>query len=670
MNYLMQSRRSGIFADWVAVTVPQIELDELGITDKIALGETDDLNLTFQTSTGQKFPAIFHRRKGRQGASYRVCMPFPTRLVAGYMTSESPAKVSFVKAQSVMGIKSPTPVGLSLRSTTVVEKSAAEIVERFAFASEKETVIIWRRIRSMHPVVEYGVRWSRRYDDGWMPSVIFPDVQEMHLVPGHDWQDITIAGNAVKPPNMVDSRCAPTVWLRAIYGEEGTEGPIETQLRSTVIDPAPLGVYQGYTQFAEDADEIPTFVGDARWLTLGILPHEDSAALDRALDEERLATTSIYDKRLGAQALSANQAGTQRFGCAEGGAIAISRPHDAERYLRQMAGDEELRPIHYYELDGSIVDPGKHMNLRTHNRRIDWRNSQDRLWFQTEPPRITSASKRTTDDEQHMDDLGIDAYLAVFDDPALEETRRLMVRLDACDTQTLNGRTNSAARGVGRPMLSAANAAWLFDGTDDGLLAQATVQLLLSALVNTWEGKKVPIGRPVRPVATIKGNASWNLRHPWTEEPMRAAACYEHATVGAGCLAAAQVLRGDKRALALHMVKMIGETLMAWRYTSHEGGNVQTKWPFIVACLEGDEDGQTLPAAWKDDRTHAFTMTHVPGGSWTTWTMPGVLAYMAVAELPPDVEGLVKWMLINEAHYKPLVSRFMAIDYQALSHNE
>lgn len=652
--YLIQSAKSGLYADWASVVVPAIEIERHG----------EDLE--FVTDGGEVFPMVKHRSKGKQGISYRICMPFVMRLACGSVRKATrPHGIEkYRSAESVIGIKPPEPVGLSLRRTDIVERSEAEIVERFAYSSQKETVIVWRRRRHLHPVVDYGVRWSRRYDDGWMPSVVIPGVEAMHLMPGHDWEDVVVAGNTVRPPNLVDGRCAPTVWLRATYPADGPESPIEQQLRSTVSDPWPVGIYEKYQHYAvTDAKDMePIVVGDAEWLTLGIVPHESLETVINAVEPDRVAKASIYDKRIGAQALSANQAGTQRFGCAEGGAVLKGRPHEAMNYMRQMAGDEELRPIHYYEADGAVLDPRGHLSLRTHNRRIDWRNSQDRLWFNAEPPRITTAGKRTTDDEQHMDDLGIDAYLAVFDDPALEETRRFMIRLDAMDTQTLSGRTNSAARGVGRPLLSAANAAWLFHGTDDGILAEANCDLIVNGLASTWEGKSVPLGRPervIRPVKTLKGVASWNLRNPDTGEPMRAAAPYEHATVVAGLLASMRVLKNAvTKQVALGLFDAVGQTLLSWRFNEILDGFAE--WPFIIACLEGEEDGFPLPAEWKNPDSPKFTSTHITGGSWTTWTMPGVMAIRTRHPLPEDVQDKVD-CLLHDSIGNPLVSRFTAI---------
>ena len=607
--FLLQSPVPGITCDWVKVVVPRVYTEEFG----------DDL--MFETEEGRWLPAIKHRSKGLHGASYNVCCTFAEEFVRGtFRKNKLLIPTAFGLHPSI--VSEPYVIGMPKIGMEVVESSAAEQVVRHVFGNERETVVVWVRAKSMHPVVDIGIRWSRRTSDGWMPSVIIDGAERVCAVPGHNWDDVQIAGNAVKAPNIVDARCAPTVWVRATYPAKTEESQMEQQLRDTVCYQWPVGVYREYAQasVSESIDGQMAYSyedGGARWLTLG-----NVAAYEHY--NWQVKGVSIYEKRIGAQALSANQAGTQRFGCALGALANYEDPIRVDSIYRQMAGDEELRPIHYYELDGQPLKAKNRKDLRTHNRRIDWRNTKDKLWFKAEPPRVTTMSKRTTDDEQHMDDLGIDTYLALFDDPALEETRRMMIQLDALDTQTLSGRTNSAARGVGRPLLSAANATWLFHDTDDGALANAVCILIVEALASTWEGKHVPISRPIRPVATIKGNASWNLRNPQTNEPMRAAAPYEHATVVAGLLAAEQVLYGQHQAIARGLGDAIAETLIQWAYKDSED---IAAWPFIVACLDGQDDGWPLPAIWRQVGTPEFAATHVTGGSWTTWTMPGVLPW-------------------------------------------
>jgi len=189
--------------------------------------------------------------------------------------------------------------------------------------------------------------------------------------------------------------------------------------------------------------------------------------------------------------------------------------------------------------------------------------------------------------------------------------------LDFADTQTINGWTNSAARGIGRPLLSLATAAWLFGKTEAGMLAKATCIAIIHNTLATWEGKDVPAGRPIMPISTIKGNASWALFDPRTMEPMRAAAPYEHATVIVGCLAAAEVLTGSTRDTALGLATMLTKTVMNWL---HRDLNDDLEWPFIVGCFDGVDDGEPLPNGWCVEGAPQFGLTRVPGGSWTVWT--------------------------------------------------
>lgn len=664
--------------DYAEVVIPFEDLAEL----EASPGAMD---LQFVDTSGRAWPVVVARGKGYTGISVRVLCSFPEPIVRGKFEKAGPEIrritesqfTGFLRHTSLINLPPLRVVGYEETSSEVVQQSIAEIITRTAYSDGHGSIIVWQRIRHLHPVVDYGIRWYRRSNDGWMPCVRITGAEAVALTPDHRWKDITVRpqsnGFEVQPPAYIDGRCAPTVWVRATYPSVEPEDAISVALRATYSDRWPVGVYDAYKRLNADhppsedeQDSVAIDVnGHARWMTLGLLPSQ--------ADPERIirsgitghSSRSIYDRRVGAQALSANQAGTQRFGCAEGAVLLSYSPLDAYAYLRQMAGDEELRPVHYYEEDGTPLDFAAHRKLRTHNRRIDWRNSEDHLWFEVEPPRVTIASRRTTDDEQHMDDLGIDAFLNVFDDPGLEETRRLMLRLDAMDTQMLNNRINSAARGVGRPLLSFANAAWLFgaQGDPDGALAGALGTLTIAALAENWEGRDVDVDRPIKPVSTLTGVASWLLINPDTQQPMRAAAVYEHASVVAGLLAMCCMLEeSEARTLGLAMAKAIGTTILHWKHNHPETGVAE--WPFVIGVLEGEQNGDPLPGSWCWPGTKEFSMTHLDGGSWTTWTMPAVMSMLALDHeaVPQDVLRALVEQVVDDGPSRALKARFCAID--------
>lgn len=607
----------GVPVDWVDVTIPADVYRELG--------DEGAGRLVFRTDAGVQSPVVEQFKRGQQGVNVRVMGIFTDGVVMGSFERDPRGikapmflRHPSVPEQIVPKIAAP---GFVFYRNEVIRQNDAEELRRMCLSDGNGVIVIWTRARSMHPVVDVAVRWSERAQAGWLSEVTFDGQREM----------VPVAGFASGLPANVDALCAPTQWYRVTFDPVTSESALEQSLRSSVLALWPVGVCTSYAKRGSE--------DGARWMTFGLMPKasmEHVVSMHEAVDA-LLESGRFYDKRPAAQALSANQAGTQRFGVAEGGLLDPDYLEGSWRVMRTIASDEELRPIHYHDEQGRRLNFDEHLEFRTHNRRVDWRNSKDKLWFDRELPRVTAYSKRTTDDEQHCDDLGIDAFLALWDDPALEETRRMMVDLDFADTQMLSGRTNSAARGIGRPMISLASAAWLFGDDETGRKASTSCLVLARNVLQTWEGKDVPGDRPIKPIATIKGNASWALSDPETGEPMRAAAPYEHATVVAGLLSAAQVVPKIHRAELYGLATMLTQTLMHW---THLDG-IQVGWPFIVACFDGDRDGIPLPEEWREVGTPECSATRVVGGSWTMWT--GFAAYAVkhlIQTFPPAVSVL------------------------------
>jgi hypothetical protein len=597
-----------VYADWVDVLLPARQARALGV-DR---GE----RVAFRTVGGLEHPAVVHRRRGWQGWTMRVLAAFPQRLVSGDFVCSTTALYvdEFRSHSSLDGIDTPLVPGFVHQRTDLVAASAAEVVERMVFANGTgEVVIVWRRERWMHPVVDYAVRWGNAEWEAFSGAeVVFPGTEKLELVPWCRFDDVRTDRESVVLDAIIDWGCGPTVWLQATYPAQAEEGPIEEQLRAFAGSGWPVG--RCLTWQLEDG------TGAQRWGPLGVLPQANMRdAYDLLAKTEDLygaAPKSIYAPRPYAQALSTNQAGSQRFGFADGGLAAELLPCQAFAFLRVCAQDEELRPVHWFDRDGRMVRKVDHPNLRTHNRRIDWRNTRDRLDLDSEPRRVAANSRRTADDEQHTDDLVADALLNLWDDPPLEETRCHIVEIEAMDTQRVNGQRNSAARGVGRPLVSMASAAWLLEGTDSGILAQANLMAEVHALQSTWEGRLVNPSHPVKPIATLLSN-SWALQDPRTGLPMRAAAPYEHATAVVGLIAAAQCLRPAESMQALGLATMLTCTVLTWAYQD----GPSWRWPFVVGVLSEDgELGLALPIEWTKPSQPEFRLTHIPGGSWTDWT--------------------------------------------------
>ena len=168
--FLLQSPVSGLVYDWVKVVVPKVYTEEFG----------DDL--MFETEEGRWLPAVKHRSKGLHGASYSVCCPFADEFVRGtFRANKLLIPTKFGLHPSIT--KEPYVIGIPKLGMEIVESSAAEQVIRYVFGNQKETVIVWLRAKTLHPVVDIAIRWSRRTDDGWMPSVVIDGAERVCVVP-------------------------------------------------------------------------------------------------------------------------------------------------------------------------------------------------------------------------------------------------------------------------------------------------------------------------------------------------------------------------------------------------------------------------------------------------------------------------------------------------------
>lgn len=623
-EHVLEAQRL-VTLDWCETTLWAHDCARLGI-------DSTDQALMFETEDGRTFNAWTTRRAGHQGWRVLVLAAFsPARIVLGrfrhMLAGERQLGGGWTPHPSVAELPDPQVAAggepAEALGWSPIVATSRELVERCAWilpATGRVVAVVWRRRRLLHPVVQYWARSARHAavdpeSAGVLVRITIPGTVRLELI-GEDAEDVTLDDDGDQMP--ADQACAPTARVRAAY-EHGEHGSLTQELVAHMDEPEPAGCV---TRF------------DRRWLALGVMP-KGNAARAAALVAECLDDyfESVWDERPGAQARSANQAGTQRFGASFGSLVRFTSPIRAREALRVIASDEELRPVHWYSAAGTPVSHGTNPQLRTHNRRLDWRNTRDKLGLTVEPPKVAVLSKRTTDDEQHSDDLGIAAFLGLWSDPALEETIAHVVGLDSLDTQLLNEQRNSAARGVGRPMLSSSNAAWLFAGTDIGTTARLTVEGQIRALMATWEGKAVmerDPSRPVKPVATLTGNASWNLTDPRTGEPMRAAAPYEHAAVITGLLAAAQVVDEQHARMALALAREITTTVLSWVYHD-EAGN--PRWPFVIGCEAGERDGLRLPAEWLRVGAPELDKVARLGGSWTGWTIGAALAEQYLADI-------------------------------------
>lgn len=636
-DFELERPGGGPVVDWCEIVVP-----------RAAWRQPDDgQSLRADIGYGPLFPVVYSHDKGAQGVAVRVLVPFKREgiISARIGTVDGPPAFSdFVLHPSIPDDPDPVIDSQEFVLATTVRGNAAEQLGRLVYESEDgNRTIIWRLSRTLSPVFRYVVRFTRdQLGDGTFPgSIDFGDGAQVHILPGSQYQGFRVQGSKLVCDlgHQLDYACAPTLRLHVTYPPQSDEGPIEERLRADAPRRWAVGRYVGYRQRGV---AWPSATKLARVLTLGVGPESTPAAAKKLIAECRTrgrGMGSIYERRPASQNLVTSNAGTQRFGCAFSGAALLLTPAEENLALEVVAQDEELRPVHLYEQDGHVLRAMDHPDCRFHNRRIHWRNAKDKLGLPHEPPKKAKHSGRNADDLQHTDESAIDEHLSRYDCPALEETRRHTVELDAMDDALLNGRFNSAARGWGRPALAIANAAFLFRGDDTGTLAQGVAIATLHAALKGWEGGKVPAGRPVRPMRTLKGVESWALVDPRTRQPMRVAAPYEHAECVKGAIALAQVLPDQQAREALGLAAMLTITCLHWLYTDAAG---KLQWPFIVGVLEGAEDGDPLPSAWHVPDSDEFRMTHQDGGSWTRWTAPAAYAvpYLIEALGRPAMEAI------------------------------
>jgi hypothetical protein len=88
--------------------------------------------------------------------------------------------------------------------------------------------------------------------------------------------------------------------------------------------------------------------------------------------------------------------------------------------------------------------------------------------------------------------------------------------------------------------------------------------------------------------------------------------------------------------------------------------------------LDGEEDGLALPAAWDVPGTVEFGMTHITGGSWTTWTAAVAFAESYLRDLgvlsflPAELSARAERVRAAFAGYQgALAERFTAIPTRA-----
>lgn len=655
-----------IQADWATVVYPK------SVWDAKSLGSATSLK--FRRTDGVEFEAYAVADRGLQGkvlkiaASWGASSVIEGDIVASAATASLTNVSQYQDGAGVSAAETPVITGYTLQSTESLRNSLVEKVDRLIFAEDgiptanegrKQIINLFRVKKHLHPVTTWFIQVVNQRSKADRSEVFeqtitinFGAGAKARLVDASRWEEVTdfydearVDAFGVKSEAEIRIKglkvhhgIAPSFKVRVHYeaanatidANEFGEDPITTLMRELAAHDEPVGKYILYG----------TNLGGARWLTMGVIPGFDPGIVATYLREavEKLpsmaAHPKVYSRRPHSQAFSTNQAGTQRYGWSATGSVFGMSPYAAYRFLRLSAEDEQLRPVHIYSNAGVHVTPTTNPNVITSNRAIH-SSSTDKLSLaaSTLPSRVSPATNRTGDDQQHVDDITLHAFLALFDDPDLMETQRHIINREAADSRIKNGWINGAARGYGRPVFSLATSYWLTQGTTEGTLAYATLKTWIDNLDSNWIGASVLAGpnadgpvRPVRVVGPGRPDPRQPSFRPDTGEQLRTIVPYENASCVAGLVAQAIVLSDDavRRAKCIDIGFDVMQTICECIMDNSSGS---LKVPYYVGFLEGADLGNAPPAAWLDeDNSELFDkFVREGGGRWTTWSAAGIL---------------------------------------------
>jgi hypothetical protein len=610
-----------VIADWVTVPYP---LGRARVS-----GLTGDDPVEFVDMTGRRRPAFLRSIRGNQTAFFDVLGTFDDQgeMSGDLFVAARPHGWSrFTAHPHVVGMlgEAPNVPGGDLCWTEELAETPA--VKRTLYCFEVRAsgmfVYVERIAQTMHPVVTWNVsRVLRRTDAGTGAGlrVGFPQCRQPVMQPESRW-DLLGHYNQHLHLGLADEwGTHPVVTVQTLHdSRERLSDPITMELEGSADLGRPRARYEAWGE--ESAD---------RWGVFGQAPGCDGVVEEWFRDRLAKFDSALHryeEPRPFAQALVSGQAGAQRFGVSMGGAFLTADPRVSHRALRLAAEDELLRPVHWVDRDGRFLRMTDRPTLVTLDRRPFDAHIRDTAWldeFGPYPPQRTPVGGRTGDDPEHVDDLALASYLALHDDCwAIEMCYRQIVEREAGATRLRAG-WMPQTRGVGRSMLSLAQAAWLCAGDHTGETAKDVLTAKLIILREDWEGGRVireHPERPVRPVRTIGPDPrALGGRH-------RVFVPYEHGTVVAGLVAAAHVLSGDQRIESLLFASVIADTVLL--LAIEEGGEVW--FPYCVG-VPYDRDGATglLPPAGWDNPESPVHMEWVAGDAdsgWSRWT--GRVAYL------------------------------------------
>ncbi len=266
---------------------------------------------------------------------------------------------------------------------------------------------------------------------------------------------------------------------------------------------------------------------------------------------------------------------------------------------------EACRPVHFFEADGSPVEPGKHPQWIVWSGRTHWHDgvSPDRLGKPVPAPRFQTHGW-TGKDRQHWSSnhLGAFALLTGSHWARAELANEARLYLSGQTVDPAKSTSGSGApRGAGRTLLAAS---WIYLATGDAKLLERINQRIDQVHLPGWPGRDQPLAR-VRPFAVNKpdprllaGKCSyWN---PWQDAL---------AAVGFG---AAYKITGNENARLLAEQLALNVVLHGWRVDDSR---------CMVALAMRWHDGDPISADKFDDPDE---VEWPKSSGFAEWALPAV----------------------------------------------
>lgn len=339
------------------------------------------------------------------------------------------------------------------------------------------------------------------------------------------------------------------------------------------------------------------------WLQ-GTALRQHLAARHRAFVDEPPNDDPFVRRPLGL-AKDASQTGDQYdFGVVKLSVVAASglpsELFEAEASVLQ----EACRPVHFFEADGSPVEPAKHPQWIVWSGRTHWHAgvSPDRLGKPASAPRFDSHGW-TGKDRQHWSSNCLGAFALLTGShwarAELANEARLYLSGQTIDPEKSTSGAG-APRGAGRTLLAAS---WAWLATGDKALLERIGARIEKVHLPSWSGADQPADR-VRPFAVCKpdprqlaGKCSyWN---PWQEAL---------AAVGFG---AAWRITGNEHARLLAEQLAQNVVVHGWRVDGR----------CMVALAMRWHDGDPIPADKLDDPTE---VDWPKSSGFAEWALPAV----------------------------------------------